>query len=142
MASPLRAGRQGGQGLCPRTPAGHQGLQGEGGGWRGALSSPTCVHRAVTGQVAFVAEGGPAQLTLVRFVLIPRSQGVQPRRAPGHSLTVLAAEKFTSWEGRWVTSHDSTTTSEPSDRVGNGFSLSQFTVKAPGARLTYSRSRG
>lgn len=42
-------------------------------------SSPTCVHRAVTGQVALVAEGRPAELTLVGLVLIPRSQGVQPR---------------------------------------------------------------
>lgn len=37
------------------------------------------VHRAVTGQVALVAESRPAELTLVGFVLISRSQGVQPR---------------------------------------------------------------
>lgn len=42
-------------------------------------SSPTCVHRAVTGQVALIAEGRPAELTLVGLILIPRSQGVQPR---------------------------------------------------------------
>lgn len=39
----------------------------------------SCVHRAVTGQVAFVAEGRSAELTLVGLVLITRSQGVQPR---------------------------------------------------------------
>lgn len=44
-----------------------------------ALSSPTCMHSTVTGQVAFVAEGRPAELTLIGFVLLPGSQGVQPR---------------------------------------------------------------
>lgn len=35
-----------------------------------------CVHSAVTGQVALVAEGRPAELTLIGLVLVSRSQGI------------------------------------------------------------------